>query len=310
MKRLFFPLFVVFLLLAFCFSTNSSYAATGWEKMKQRAISKPKAEKKTEDKKAEKTGDSPADARPMTRAERIEFNKEKKRKEIEDRRKNMPPIKMVFVEGGCFDMGDFTNSGDDDERPVHKVCLSDYYIGETEVNNGLWQSVMGFPYKEKLDPKLPLTNISWAWATTFIEKLNELVDGFYRLPTEAEWEYAARERGKNIRWSGTDRDEDIQDFAWFAYNSEGKLHYSKQKKPNALGIYDMTGNAAEWVEDNFDFEYYKNSPEEDPYGPEFSSWRTIRGGSIFDESQKLRTTYRHAKEGTLLSPVIGFRLAE
>ncbi len=252
----------------------------------------------------------PVSEKPLTRAERKKLEEEKRRKEMEERRKNMPPIKMIYVEGGCFDMGDFTGKGDDDEKPVHKVCLSDYYIGETEVTNRLWEAVMGFPFQEGIDPDMPLTNINWSWANRFIEALNKLVDGFYRLPTEAEWEYAARERGKDIRWSGTNNEDDIEDYGWFLYNSEGKMHYPKQKKPNALGIYDMTGNVWEWVEDNFDFDYYKNSPEENPFGPDFSDWRTIRGGSYVDGPYKLRTTYRHAKEANLFAPNIGFRLAE
>jgi len=252
----------------------------------------------------------PLSDKPLTRAERKKLAEEKKKKEREERRKNMPPIKMVYVEGGCFEMGDFTGQGDEDERPQHKVCLSDYYIGEAEVTNGLWEAVMGFPFKPDLDPKMPLTNINWTWANRFIEELNKLVDGFYRLPTEAEWEYAARERGKNIRWAGTNNIDDLEDYGWFAYNSEGKVHYGKEKKPNALGIYDMSGNVWEWVEDNFDFDYYKNSPEEDPFGPDFSEWRTIRGGYVIDPPGKLRTTYRHAKESNLFTPTVGFRLAE
>lgn len=252
----------------------------------------------------------PVSDRPLTPAERKKLEEEKKKKELEERRKNMPPIKMIYVEGGCFNMGDFTGKGDDDERPVHKVCLSDYYIGETEVTNGLWEAVMGFPFKEGLDPKMPLTNINWNWANRFIEELNKLVDGFYRLPTEAEWEYAARERGKDIKWSGTNNEDDLEDYGWFSYNSEGKPHYPKQKRPNALGIYDMSGNVWEWVEDNFDFDFYKVSPESNPFGPDFSDWRTIRGGSYVDGPYKLRTTYRHAKEANLFSPNVGFRLAE
>jgi len=252
----------------------------------------------------------PVSEKPLTPAQRRKLEEEKKKKELEERRKNMPPIKMVYVEGGCYDMGDFSGTGDEDERPVHKVCVSDFYIGEAEVTNGLWEAVMGYPFKPNLDPKMPLTNITWYWANRFIEALNKLVDGFYRLPTEAEWEYAARERGKNIRWAGTDNEDDIEDYGWFSYNSAGKPHYGKQKRPNALGIYDMTGNVWEWVEDNFDFEYYKKSPKDDPFGPDFSEWRTMRGGSYVDGPHKVRTTYRYAKESNLFAPNVGFRLAE
>jgi len=306
MKRFCSLLLAIVLISPLLFS--SGYAAAAEAKGE-------KTDNKAADTKAEKIapeghgGDKLPD-KPLTRDERIKLNKEKEKKIIAERKKNMPPIKMVYVEGGCFKMGDFTGEGDEDERPVHEVCLSDYYIGEVEVTNSLWEHVIGFPFSEGVDPKMPLTGINWNWADRFIENLNKLVDGFYRLPTEAEWEYAARERGKNIRWSGTDNEEDLKDYAWFSYNARGKMHYGRQKKPNALGIYDMTGNAREWVEDNFDFEYYSNSEKEDPYGPDFSNWRTIRGGSVYEGPYKLRNTYRHAKEGNLVSPVIGFRLAE
>jgi len=306
MKRLFFLLFALVLVSPLLFFPVNAPAA------ETKAGTSVKAETTVKPGTAVKEGakHKPVHDKPMTREERIKFNEEKQRKILEERRKNMPPIKMIYVEGGCFKMGDFTGSGDEDERPVHKVCISDYYIGEVEVTNGLWKSVMGYTFKEGLDPKMPIVNISWAWANRFIETLNSLVDGFYRLPTEAEWEYAARDRGKNIKWAGTNNEDDLEDYAWFTYNSNGKTHYGRQKKPNALGLYDMSGNAWEWVEDNFDFDYYKNSPEEDPYGPDFSNWRTIRGGSVYSEPHKLRTTYRHAKEANLVSPVIGFRLAE
>ena len=247
---------------------------------------------------------------PPTPEDLKKINDEKAKKILEERRKNLPPIKMIYVEGGCYKMGDFTGKGDDDERPAHKVCVSDFYIGETEVTNGLWEAVMGFPFKPNLDPKMPLTDITWAWANRFIDNLNKLTDGFYRLPTEAEWEYAARDRGKDMKWAGTNNEDDLVDYGWFLYNSDGKPHYGRLKRPNALGIYDMSGNVWEWVEDNFDFDYYKNSPVQDPYGPDFSLWRTIRGGSYVEEPNKLRTTYRNAMEENLAAPNIGFRLAE
>jgi len=294
MKRFVFSLFAIVFLSALLFSSGSALAATA------------KADKFDIKHKKHKA----LSGAPLTKAERKKLNEEKRKKELDNRRKNMPPIKMVFVEGGCFMMGDTAGIGDEDERPAHKVCLSDYYIGEVEVTNGLWHHVMGMPFREGVDPKMPLTGITWNWVKRFLMDLNALVDGFYRLPTEAEWEYAARERGKKTRWSGTDNEENIGDYAWYAYNSDGKLHYGRQKKPNALGIYDMTGNAWEWVEDNFDFDYYKNSDKNDPFGPDFSNWRTIRGGSVYEGPYKLRTTYRHAKEPNLVSPVISFRLAE
>ncbi len=306
MKRLLFLLFAIVILSSLLSARGSAvYAKESSAVDKTPAVEKqPVKGQKLIDK------HTPLSDHPLTREEREKLKKEEKKKVIAERRKDLPPIKMVYVKGGCFDMGDFTGKGDDDEVPVHEVCLSDYYIGEVEVTNDLWEHVMGFPFDEKLDPKMPLRNITMGWVNNFIKNLNILTDGFYRLPTEAEWEYAARERGKNIRWSGTNNDENIGDYAWFLYNSDSKIHHVGTKKPNALGIYDMTGNVWEWVEDNFDFDYYKNSEKEDPYGPDFSVWRSIRGGSVFEEPYKLRNTYRYGQEPNLRSYVTGFRLAE
>ena len=156
----------------------------------------------------------------------------------------------------------------------------------------------------------PVTNVSWIWANRFIRELNTITGRFYRLPTEAEWEYAARGRGKDVEWSGTSDESTIGRYAWFEDNSMRKFHDVKTKRPNVLGLYDMSGNASEWVDDRFDFDYYQTSPVEDPYGPELSFWRGIRGGSILDSSYKLRTTFRYACEPVLPKMMIGFRLAE
>ncbi|MFQ5427862.1 MAG: formylglycine-generating enzyme family protein [Thermodesulfobacteriota bacterium] len=306
MKRLFFLLLAFVMVVPFLLSSESVMAA----EKKPEAEKKPSIKYESSGRHKPPAKHTPLSDEPLTRAERIELEKEKKRKAWEEKKRTLPPINMKYVRGGCFNMGDWTGTGDDDEVPVHEVCLSDYYIAEAEVTNELWEHVMGWSHSEGLDPKMPIVGVSWAWANVFIGVLNRLTDGFYRFPTEAEWEYAARERGKNIRWSGTDNDESIEDYGWFYYNSDGKLHYGKEKKPNALGLYDMTGNAWEWVEDNFDFDYYKVSDKNDPYGPDFSSWRTIRGGSFMSDPNKLRTTYRYAQEPNLRSPVTGFRLAE
>lgn len=223
----------------------------------------------------------------------------------------LPPIKMIYVKGGCFKMGDWTGNGDDDERPTHEVCVGDYYIQEAEVTQELWYAVTGRkPRGMEYEPNKPITRVSWYWANRFIKRLNERTDGFYRLPTEAEWEYAARERGKEILWSGTNDETDLQDYAWFEDNTEEAAHEVRQRRPNALGLYDMSGNVWEWVEDNFDFDYYKESPVKDPFGPDYSFWRTIRGGSFVESPYKLRTTYRHAYTPSLDSMNLGFRLAE
>lgn len=222
--------------------------------------------------------------------------------------KPLPPINMILIKGGCFEMGDFTGNGDEDERPAHEVCVADFTISETEVTYELFEAVTGIDTKK--DPKLPVTRINWYEINEFLKKLNKLTKGFYRIPTEAEWEYAAREGGKKIRWPGIDNEAELGNYAWFSDNSDETLKQVKLKKPNALGLYDMGGNVWEWVEDNFDFDYYQTSPKKDPYGPDFSYFRSIRGGSFVEEPGKLRTTYRYGLEPAKRLGNVGFRLAE
>ncbi|MBI5561528.1 MAG: SUMF1/EgtB/PvdO family nonheme iron enzyme [Deltaproteobacteria bacterium] len=226
----------------------------------------------------------------------------------------LPSFKMIYVKGKCFDMGDWTGDGDDDERPVHKVCLSNYYIGETEVTQKLFAAVLGFiPNEAKfLGPDNPVGSVTAPMARGFIKRLNELTKGYYRLPTEAEWEFAARGGGKTERWAGVDNEDTLADYAWFSENSDGTLHPVKQKKPNGYGIYDMTGNVWELTEDYFDFDYYQRSSQRDPLNMEYTTWNSMRGGSIADEPFWMRATYRYGIEmhKASASANVGFRLAE
>jgi len=224
----------------------------------------------------------------------------------------IPPIEMIFIEGGCYDMGDFAEKGDPDEKPVHEVCVSDFRLAEVEVTQELWEAVMGFnPMIERdVDMQKPVARITWFWATRFIEVLNDRTGGFYRLPTEAEWEFAARERGEEVVWSGTSDENHLREYSSFMDTSDMSLQTVKSYKPNALGLYDMSGSVWEWMDDNFGFEYYKESPKDDPYGPDYSNWKTIRGGSYVDTPHRMRTTYRHAFEPVLTSYGLGLRLAE
>jgi len=224
--------------------------------------------------------------------------------------KEIPPIPMVYVKGGCFDMGDFAGIGDDDEKPVHEVCVEDFYMSETEITQELYDAVMNQDPSLEKDPKKPVTNVSWYNAMKFVEKLNERTGGYYRLPTEAEWEYAARAGGEPLIWSGTDNEGEVGDYTWYVDNSDESTHKVATRRPNALGLYDMSGNVWEWVEDYLDFEYYELSPVDNPYGPDMSLWRVVRGGSFVDDPIKLRTTFRYGFVPTLLGPHIGFRIAE
>ncbi|MBI5971027.1 MAG: SUMF1/EgtB/PvdO family nonheme iron enzyme [Deltaproteobacteria bacterium] len=233
----------------------------------------------------------------------IEKNRVKNKSEL-------PLFKMVLIKGGCFEMGDFAGEGDEDERPVHEVCVSSFLMSETEVTQELFEKVMGFSVSSVKAPTLPVTQFRPKDVVAFLKRLNELTKGGYRLPSEAEWEYAARDGGKKMRWAGTDNEDALGDYAWFDFNSEASYHLVKQKKPNAFGLYDMSGNVAELCEDYLDFEYYKRSPKRDPLNERPSPWRVVRGGSLEYDSNRVRTTFRYAYDPKLRFATIGLRLAQ
>ena len=156
MKRLLFLLLAFVVFLPFFFSPGAALAVDQpWKKSKDPALIVDSDDIVVHE---------PLSDVPLTRAERIKLKAEAKKKAFEEKKKNLPPIKMIYVKGGCYDMGDWSGTGDDDEVPVHEVCLSDYYIGEAEVTNGLWEYVMNWGYAPDLDPKDPVNNVTWPWA--------------------------------------------------------------------------------------------------------------------------------------------------
>jgi len=204
-------------------------------------------------------------------------------------------MELVFVKGGCYQMGDTFGEGGSDEKPVHEVCVSDFYIGKYEVTQGEWEKVMGSnPSKFKKGPRYPVEMVSWRDVQEFMRKLNLQGGRKYRLPTEAEWEYAARSGGKKERFAGTS---DILQFgtvAWYSGNSGGSTHPVGEKAPNGLGLYDMNGNVWEWCSDWYEGNYYATSPKADPQGPPDGGYPVLRGGSWFTEGVLLyfRTSFR------------------
>lgn len=210
--------------------------------------------------------------------------------------KNVLDIQMVVVEGGTFVMGGIEHYGEQcypDEFPKHTVTVDDYYIGQYEVTQELYKFVMGYNPSHFVGDSLPVDNISWVDAKTFIFELNKMTGKNYRLPTEAEWEFAARGGGlsKGFNYSGSDN---INDVSWCDGNSGRKTHKVGTKAPNELGIYDMSGNVYEWCSDRYAI--YKSQEQINPQGPEYGKARVMRGGSWRSESRNCRNTYRSSED--------------
>ncbi|MBO7226987.1 MAG: SUMF1/EgtB/PvdO family nonheme iron enzyme [Bacteroidales bacterium] len=215
---------------------------------------------------------------------------------------------MIKVNGGNFMMGNKSKRGGDKykkERPAHNVTVSTYYIGETEVTQELWQAVMGNNPSYFQGSNRPVEQVSWNDVQEFIKKLNKLTGLNFRLPTEAEWEFAAR--GGNYRkkdkYSG---DNNINAVGWCAENSGMETHDVKTLKPNELGIYDMTGNVGEWCNDWK--APYNTEITINPQGAEVGIFRVLRGGSWVDRSQNCRVLRRDSAKPEYVYSGYGFRL--
>ncbi len=220
-------------------------------------------------------------------------------------------------------MGNQFGDGEKDEKPVHEVCLDDYYIGKFEVTQGDWKTVMGNnPSKYKSRDNYPVEYVRWNEVQEFIRKLNADSDGRYRLPTEAEWEYAARNRGEKYRFSwgnddpvgkkgGNVADESFYEVfdrwtSWITFDRDTAPVGSFE--PNELGLYDMTGNVSEWCSDWYDNNYYRNSPRGNPNGPANGQYRVFRGGSWDDRVWDIRTQNRERGKPDWRNGTLGFRL--
>ena len=218
-------------------------------------------------------------------------------------------FEMVRVEGGTFRMGATSEQDDDaysDEKPVHSVILSSYYIGKTEVTQALWQAVMGSNPSNFKDADLPVECVSWNDCQEFIQKLNSLTGRNFRLPTEAEWEFACR-GGNNscgYKYSGSNN---LGSVAWYDENSGGQTHRVATKAPNELGIYDMSGNVGEWCSDWYaDYTSYSQT---DPTGPQSGSYRVRRGGGWGSYAGHCRSSLRNFSTPAHRPSNFGLRLA-
>jgi formylglycine-generating enzyme required for sulfatase activity len=200
-------------------------------------------------------------------------------------------MEFVFVKGGCYQMGDTFGDGYEFEKPVHEVCVGDFYIGKYEVTQGQWRKVMGSnpSHFTGCGDNCPVEHVSWDDSQNFLGKLSEKGGKGYRLPSEAEWEYAARSGGKAEKYSGGN---DLDSVAWYGSNSGSQTHPVGQKRPNGLGINDMSGNVWEWTGDWYGENYYGSSPRDNPRGASNGQYRALRGGSWYDAPQYARASYR------------------
>ena len=213
-------------------------------------------------------------------------------------------MEFVWVPGGCFEMG--SNAGNNDETPVHKVCVDGFWMGKYEVTQGQWQKIMGNdPARFKKGSDYPVEYVSWEDCQLFIGKLNGQSGKTFRLPTEAEWEYACRSGGRDEQYAGGD---DCDQVAWYRSNSSSSTHAVGGKAANGLGLYDMSGNVWEWCLDWYADNYYSSSPTDNPQGPLSGSLRVNRGGSWDYYSWGLRSSYRSRYLPSSRYISLGFRL--
>ena len=217
-------------------------------------------------------------------------------------------FRMIEVEGGTFRMGATAEQGNDaygDEKTVHSVALSTYYIGQTEVKQALWEAVMGSNPSHIKGDDLPVEQVSWEDCQKFIAKLNRLTGKHFRLPTEAEWEYAARggSKSRGYKYSGSDN---IGAVAWYEDNNSDRTHAVASHKPNELGLYDMSGNVWEWCQDWYGD--YGSATQHDPTGPNRGTGRVFRGGCWINNARGCRVSNRNNSPSTYRDNGLGFRL--
>jgi len=224
---------------------------------------------------------------------------------------NGVPFTMLRVEGGSFCMGATIEQTDRDiytDKPAHLVFLSPFYMAATEVTNQLWRAVMGEKHDMAVSgyPQHPVSYVSWADCQQFVRRLDSITGLPFRLPTEAEWEYAARggASSRHYRFAGGETADSI---GWTYPHSGNTTHAVARKHPNELGLYDMTGNVAEWCHDRYG--KYRLSTPPDPCGPDTGAYRIVRGGSF---AQCVANTHLSVRDWQLpetATDYIGFRLA-
>ncbi len=223
-------------------------------------------------------------------------------------------MEFVSVPAGSFFMGaQDIEDGSSKEHPRHLVTLSrSFYLARYEVTQEQWLAVMGDVNPSNfISPTRPVDEVSWKDVQLFIQKLNALEKSHaYRLPTEAEWEYAARAGNETSYCYGNNSDTvELAKYAWFEGNSASQTHPVGELSPNAWGFYDMHGNVTEWIQDYFDKDYYTKSPELDPAGPKEGRKRGVRGGSWINQAYSCRSAARGYYSEEYTDSDFGFRIA-
>ncbi|MEW6997002.1 formylglycine-generating enzyme family protein [Colwelliaceae bacterium BS250] len=220
---------------------------------------------------------------------------------------------MIWVEGGSFTMGSEAPEATNREKPAHKVTLDGFYIGKTELTQALFEELMGWNVSYFECGQCAMNNVSWSNIQLFIERLNKVTGKEFRLPTEAEWEYAAKGgiKSKNFRFSGSNN---IEDVAWYAGNGQRKSHPVAQKQANELGLYDMTGNLWEFVHDDMVRSIYTKEERVNPVylrsnDPKQKTMKVIRGGGYEFSANESLMFKRDGATNNVRMPDIGFRLA-
>ncbi len=225
-------------------------------------------------------------------------------------------LELILVPGGTFFMGGQDDEVQENEKPVHPVTLKSYYMGKYPVTQAQYKKVMGNDKNMSLrkDDNCPVNNVTWDEAQEFCLKLSKLIGNTCHLPTEAEWEYAAqggqklhlpKKQHTRFKYAGSNN---IDEVAYYSNNQNGGERVVGQKKPNELGLYDMSGNISEWCQDWRDDKYYESSPTQNPCGPQSGSYRVLRGGSWHHSPQYCRVSLRDRDAPSMRHPCYGFRL--
>jgi len=219
-------------------------------------------------------------------------------------------MEFVWVPGGCYEMGcgSWTSECDNDEKPVHTVCVSGFWMGRYEVTQGQWQRLMGDNPSDakQCRNQCPVERVSWNAAVNFSRRLSQKTGHTFRLPTDAEWEYACRSGGRQEMYSGGDNVDAVASYAMKSYGSD--IYPVGNKHSNGLGIYDMSGNVWEWCQDWYESDYYSRSPKDNPQGPSSGYTRVVRSGSCCAKAIGTRCANRHGVVPEYQDRCGGFRL--